>query len=191
MWCTRRSTFTNFEAKLGNLSPTCFPMKQATGCRGVFSHRLHPHIGFEAQTDKPPPTWFGGSNQWFCGPNHQTADAGFEAQTGKPERVVLRPNHKNSSHLFWGQTGRNRWPWFWGWTKKPMLLVFLCIVQTAHSVTRPLDHPATKYPTHAWPSTVLYTKSPTPASIIVAARHATPVTYTPWNKQTWFSKQNK
>jgi hypothetical protein len=29
-------------------------MKQATGYRCVSSHRLHPLIGFKAQTDKPP-----------------------------------------------------------------------------------------------------------------------------------------
>jgi hypothetical protein len=33
-------------------------MKQAIGCQCVFSHRLHSLIGFEAQTDKPSPTWF-------------------------------------------------------------------------------------------------------------------------------------
>jgi hypothetical protein len=33
-------------------------MKQAARCRRVSSHHLHPLIGFEPQTDKPPPTWF-------------------------------------------------------------------------------------------------------------------------------------
>jgi hypothetical protein len=63
------------------------------------------------------------------------------------------------------------------------------MVQTAHSVTWPLNHPATDYPTCAWPSLVLCTKSTTPASILVAARHATHVTYTSWDKQTRFSTQ--
>jgi hypothetical protein len=55
---TRRRSFTSFEAKLGNPIPTCFTMKQATGCQRVFSHRLHPLIGFEVRIDKPPPTLF-------------------------------------------------------------------------------------------------------------------------------------
>jgi hypothetical protein len=70
-----------FEAKLGNPTPTCFTMKQATGCRRVSSHRLHPVIGFEAQTDKPPPTWF-----W--GPNQETV------------MVILRPKSPNSRPWF-------------------------------------------------------------------------------------------
>jgi hypothetical protein len=48
----------SFEAKLGNPCPTCFMMKQAAGSRRVSSHCLRPLIGFEAQTEKPPPTWF-------------------------------------------------------------------------------------------------------------------------------------
>jgi hypothetical protein len=55
---TSRRSFASFEAKLGNPSPTCFATKQAVECRCVSSHRLHPLISFEAQTDKPPPTWF-------------------------------------------------------------------------------------------------------------------------------------
>jgi hypothetical protein len=76
-------------------------------------------------------------------------------------------------HRFWGQTRRNRpngfvvklvknhpsgfevkpltncRPWFWGSTKKHMLLISSYMVQTAHSVTRPPDRPATEYPTCA------------------------------------------
>jgi hypothetical protein len=32
---------------------------------------------------------------------------------------------------------------------KLMLLVYTCMVQTTHSVTRPLDRSATEYPTYA------------------------------------------
>jgi hypothetical protein len=56
-------------------------MKQAIGCRRVSSHHLHPLIGFEAQTDKPPPTW-------FLGPNQETV------------MVILRPKSPNCSYLF-------------------------------------------------------------------------------------------
>jgi hypothetical protein len=41
------------------------------------------------------------------------------------------------------------------------------------------------------PSPVPCISSPTPATILVAARHAAPVTYTPGDKQTRFSKRNK
>jgi hypothetical protein len=57
--CTiHHHTFTSFEAKLGNPNPTSFTTKQAAGCQRVSSHCLHLLIGFEAQTDKPPPLSF-------------------------------------------------------------------------------------------------------------------------------------
>jgi hypothetical protein len=90
-------SITSFEAKLRTSRLTCFKMKQAARCQCVSSHHLHPLIGFEAQTDKPPPTWFWGPNQetvvvilrpkspnrhpWFWGPIQETLT------------VVLRPNH--------------------------------------------------------------------------------------------------
>jgi hypothetical protein len=40
--------------------------------------------GFEAQTKK--------LSQWFCGPNHQTGAASFEAQIEKPLTLILRFN---------------------------------------------------------------------------------------------------
>jgi hypothetical protein len=85
----------------------------------------------------------------------------------------------------------NRWTWFWGSTKKPVLLVSLCTVQTAHSITRLPDHPAIEYPTCAWSSPIICTRSPTPTYILIAARYVAPATYTPWDKQTWFSIQTK
>jgi hypothetical protein len=95
----------------------------------------------------------------------------------------------NRSYHFWGPNRETRRPWCWGSTKKPALLVSLCIVQTARNVTRPPDRQAIEYSTCAWPSPVLCIRSPTPATILVVARHVTPVTYTPWDKQTWFSIQ--
>jgi hypothetical protein len=41
------------------------------------------------------------------------------------------------------------------------------------------------------PSPVLCTRSPTHATVLVTARHATPATCTPRDKQTRFSKRNK
>jgi hypothetical protein len=88
--CTiRRRSSTRFEAKLGNSSPTCITMKQAAGCRCVSALRLHPVIGFEAQTDKPPPTLFWGPNQetvvvGLRQKHWQTIATGFEAKPGNP-----------------------------------------------------------------------------------------------------------
>jgi hypothetical protein len=63
-------------------------------------------------------------------------------------------------------------------------------VQTAHDATRPLDRSTTDYPTCAT-IPVLCTRSPTPTTILIAARHAAPATSTPRDKETRFSKQNK
>jgi hypothetical protein len=41
------------------------------------------------------------------------------------------------------------------------------------------------------PSPVLCTRSPTPATVLIAARHAAPTTCTPRDKQTQFSERNK
>jgi hypothetical protein len=41
------------------------------------------------------------------------------------------------------------------------------------------------------PSPIICTRSPTSAMILVAARHATPSSYTPWGKQMRFFKGNK
>jgi hypothetical protein len=138
---------------------------------------------YGAQTKKP--------SRWFCGPHHQTVATGFVAQIGKPERVILRPNHKNRSHQFWCQTWRSRWLWFWGWTKKPALILSLCMVQITHSITRPLDSSAIEYLTCAWPSSVLCTKSHTLSSILIIAHHAALVTYASWDNQTCFSTLNR
>jgi hypothetical protein len=125
----------------------------------------HSLLGFEAQTKKP--SW------WFWGPNHQTVAVSFESQTGKPsttgfqakagETIAIgfdvklknRPSGfevkplTNRPSGFEAKPLSNCRPWFWGWTKKPAQPVSLCMVQTTHGDTRPLDHPTTEYPTCA------------------------------------------
>jgi hypothetical protein len=54
-------------------------------------------------------------------------------------------------------------------------------VQTAHGATRPLGWPPSTRPVR--PSPVLCTRSPTPATVLVAARHATSATCTPRDKK--------
>jgi hypothetical protein len=146
---TRRCSFTSCEAKLENPNATCFTTMQVVGCRRVSSHRLHPFIDFEVQSNKPPSIWFWSSNQ-------QNIDTDFEAQTGKPTLLVF----------------------------------FLCMMWITHGVTRPPDRLATEYLTYARSSPILRTKSPTPASIIIIARHIAFATYTSWDKQMHFSTPN-
>jgi hypothetical protein len=103
----------------------------------------------------------------------------FEAQITKPEMSVLRPKLGNPPP-----------PWFWGSTKKTALLVSTCQVQPH---TAPPDLSTARPPSTrpVRPSLVLCTRSPTPATVLVVARHAAPATYTPRDKQTWFSKRTK
>jgi hypothetical protein len=190
-----RYTFTSFQAKLGNPSSTCFQVKQAARSwhvshavfilplvlwhnRQTITHLVLRHKPRNRHSD-------------FVGQITKPQLPVLRPKPGEPPTLLLRPNQETRSHRFWGQTRRNCQPWFWGWTKKPTLLVSLCMVQTAHSVSRPLDHPVTEYLTCTWSSPVLYTKSPTPNSILVTARHIAPVTCTPGDKQSRFSTQHK
>jgi hypothetical protein len=108
---------TNFEAKPGETIAT------------IFEGKLKKTVatGFEAKTEK--------TVSGVLRPNHwQTVAIGFEDQTDeKPFEWFWGQNTHKLSQCFWGQT--NRRPWFWGWTKKHMLLISMCTVQTAHSVT--------------------------------------------------------
>jgi hypothetical protein len=61
---------------------------------------------------------------------------------------------------------------------KPELLVFMCMMQTAHSAAQSLDRLTIEYLTCAT-IPVRCTRSPTLATIVIDARHAAPVTYTP------------
>jgi hypothetical protein len=68
----------------------------------------------------------------------ETVAAGFEA---KPLETVTAG--------FEAEPLTNRRPWFEGSTKKPALLVFMCMVQTTYGATQPLNRPDTEYPTCA------------------------------------------
>jgi hypothetical protein len=170
-------------------------------------HHLHPHVSFVAQ-----PT---NHTHLILRPKPGNRHGDFVGQITKPQLPVLRPKSGNPSKWFWGQPIRTVATGFQpklgetvaigfeakpgetvdiGFEAKPKkltLLVSLCTVQTAHSITWLLDRPATEYPTCAWPSPILCTKSSTPASILITVRHAAPVTYTLWDKQTRFSTWNK
>jgi hypothetical protein len=127
---------------------------------------------------------------WFWGPDHQIIAAGFEAETGKtvatgfdakPDKtvqVILRPNHWQTIGLGFEAQPRN------SCSSSPRAQ---CRPHTAPpnlSITQPLST------WHVQPFPILYIMSPTPATILMTARHATPTTCTPWDKQTRFSKWN-
>jgi hypothetical protein len=180
---TRRCSFASFEAKLGNPSRTCFQAKQAARSRYV-SHAIFilPSVLLCNWQTIP---------HFVLRPKSRKCCSDFVGQITKSQQLVLRPKSGNLMTLVLRSNQETPWPWFWDWTKKPTLLISLCSVQTTHSVTRSLNHPATEYPTCVWQSPVLYIKSPTPASILITVCHIAPVTYTSWDKQMCFSTQHK
>jgi hypothetical protein len=148
----------SLESRLRNPSPTWFQMKQIARSQCVSRIDLPPSVLWCDRTTKA---------RLILRHKPKNNHGDFKAQITKLELSVLRLKPENRRF------------WFWGSTKKPALLVSLCTEQTAHRVTRPPDHSATEYSTCAWPSPVLCTRSPTPATILIAVHHVAPVTYTP------------
>jgi hypothetical protein len=101
----------------------------------------------------------------------------FVVQITKLQQPVLRPNWEKSSILVLRLNQE---------TRSPHLLV--------HSANRTQRLPTSRSSDHRLSDLcltilVLCTKSPTPISILIATRHAAPVTYTSRDKQTRFSTQ--
>jgi hypothetical protein len=116
---------------------------------------------------------------------------GFEAQITKPSTLGLRLKPRNCRGGFEAKPLTNRRHQFLGQTRKPVLLVSsTCTMRVAHDITWAPDCLAPEYPTCAWLSPILYTKSPTPTSIHIVARHVAFATYMSWDKQTRFSTSN-
>jgi hypothetical protein len=127
---------------------------------------------FEAKLEKTVATGFEAKPE-------KTVAVGFEAKPLKTVRVVLRPNHLQTVDLGFKAQPRN------SRSSSPRARCRPHKVPPDLSIARP---PSTR---PVWSSSVLCTRSPTPATILIAACHATPATCTPWDKQTWFSKRNK
>jgi hypothetical protein len=109
----------------------------------------------------------------------ETVTTGFEAKPVKTVQVVLRPNHSQTvDHGFEAQPRNTHSSFPRAWCRPHMTPPDLLTARPPS--TRPVR-----------PSLVLCIRSPTPTTILVAARHATPATCTPWDKQTWFSEWNK
>jgi hypothetical protein len=140
--------------------------------------------GFEA---KPPETTTVG----FEVKPLETVATGFEAKPVKTVQVVLRSNHSQTIPVV---LRPNHWQTVdLGFKAQPRnscssSLRAWCRPHTVPpdlSIARPLNTRPVR------PSLALYTRSPTPAMILVTARHTAPATCTSQDKQTWFSKRNK
>jgi hypothetical protein len=143
----------------------------------------------------PPPPWFWGSTKkptsgFEAKPGETVATSfeaklekivatGFEAKPAKLSQQVLRPNHSQNVDLGFEAQPRN-----------PQS-------SSPHARCRPHMAPpylSTARPSstqHVRPSPVLCTRSPTPATVLVAACYAAPATCTPRDKQMRFFKWNK
>jgi hypothetical protein len=162
---------------------TCFATKQAAWCRCVSSHRLHPLIGFEVQTDKPPPTWVWDPNQetitvilrskssncqpWFWGTNQETI------------AVVLRPNHWQTVATGFEAKPENLW-----FSSPPRVRYGSHMTSNDLPIVRPLS--TRLVPNHL--------RSSTPSFLLLLdphrCCHITFFTYTSRDKQTCFSTLN-
>jgi hypothetical protein len=100
----------------------------------------------------------------------------FVAKPAKTVQVVLMRNHSQTVDLGFEAQPRNPRSSFPRARCRPHM------VPPDLSITRP---PSTR---PVRPSPVLCTRSPTPTTILVAARHTAPATCTPRDKQTRFSK---
>jgi hypothetical protein len=112
------------------------------------------------------------TKRYSGGKNNQAACTHAESKDSKPEPEEPRPWHGKlrekilceklqargqlATKLDLAQTAQNSFdvkplpnhrPSFWGSTKKLALQVSTCQVQTVYSVTRPVNHPVTEYPT--------------------------------------------
>jgi hypothetical protein len=170
-------------------------------CDATDKHNL---LGFEAQTKKPP--------QWFWGPNHQTVAADFEGQIKNPQPPWFWGSTKKPTTNFEAKSGETVTTDFEVKPEKTVSVVLkLNHWQTVDlgfeaqprnsrsSSPRTRCRPHTTLPNlpivrpsstrHVRPFSVLYTKSLTPATILVATRHTAPTTYTSWDKQIRFFNQ--
>jgi hypothetical protein len=175
---------------------------------------LHPPIGFVAQLTNRSPAGFDAQTNklswWFWVPNHHIV----ACLVLRHKPINRRGDRKTLHHRFWGQTG---WNYHIGFEAKPLINrpndfevkpltnCRPCFEaqsrNSCSSFSRAQCRPHTASPDFSIvrpPSTqpvrsspILCTRSPTPATILVAGCHATPGTCTPRNKQTQFSNKKQ
>jgi hypothetical protein len=162
-------------------------------------------LDFEAQTKKP--------SRWFWGPNHQTKATSFDAQTRKPSTTLFWGSTKKPTADFEAKPGETVATSFEAKLEKTVWVV----LRPNHSQTvdlgfvaqprnPPSSSPRARCRPHTAPpdllivrppstrpvrsSPILCTRSPTPATILITARHAAPTTCTPRDKDKRKTKWN-
>jgi hypothetical protein len=152
-WGSTKKPTTGFEVKLGETVATSFEAKLEKTVAAGFEAKLLENVATS-----------------FEAKLEKTVATGFEAKPVKTVWVVLRPNHSQTVDLgFEAQPINSR-------SSSPRAR---CKPHTAPpdlSIARP---PSTR---PVWPSLIFYTRFSTLATILVTARHATPVTCTPQDK---------
>jgi hypothetical protein len=151
---------------------------------------LHPPIGFVAQlTNQAKPGEIDPTG--IKAKPGETVTTGFETKPEKTVPVVLRSNHWQTVPVI---LRPNHWQTInLGFEAQPRNSRSSSSRARYRLHTTSPDLPIVRPPSirHVQPSLVLYTRSPTPAMILIAARHVAPTTCTPWDKQIWFSTRNK
>jgi hypothetical protein len=173
-WGSTKKPTADFEEKPGETIATSFEAKlEKTIATGIEAKPVKTVAsGFEA---KPLETVTAG----FEAKPLETVATGFEAKPTKTVWVVLKPNYSQTVDL--------------GFEGQPRNLCSSSPRARCRSHTAPPDLSTARPPStrHVRPSLVLCTRSPTPATVLVVARHATPGTCTPRDKQTRFSEWKK
>jgi hypothetical protein len=147
----------SLDDSLGNPSATCFQAKQAARSRYVFRAVLPPSVlGHNRQTEA----------HLVLSHKPKIRRGDFESQITKSELLILRSNHSQTIDL--------------GFETRPRNPRFSSPRARCRSHTAPPDlsiaQPSSTRPVR--PSPVLCTRSPTPATILVATRHAALITCT-------------
>jgi hypothetical protein len=152
----------SFEAKPGETVTTSFEVKLEKTVTAGFEVKLLETVtaSFEA---KPLETVTAG----FEAKPPETVTTGFEAKPVKTVLVVLTTNHSQTVDLGFEAQPRN------SCSSSPCARCRPHTTPLDLSITRPLSTRPVQ------PSPILCTKSPTPAIILIAARHAAPATCTP------------
>jgi hypothetical protein len=161
-WGSTKKLTAGFEVKAGETVVTSFEVKLEKTVA----------ISFEAKLEKTVTAGFEAKPL-------EAVTTSFKAKPVKTVWVVLRSNHSQTIDLSFKAQLRNMR------SSSPHTRCRLHTAPPDLSIVRP---PSTR---PVRPSLILYNRSSTPATILVVARHAAPVTCTPWDKQVRFSKQNK
>jgi hypothetical protein len=149
------------------------------------------HHRFWGQTERNRWPWFWGQTKkstiGFEAKPGEAVATNFEVKLKKTVPLVLRPKHWQTVPVV---LRPNHWQTIeLGFEAQPRNL------RLSSSHARCRSHIVSPDLSIVWPPStqhvrlflVLCTRSHTSATILIAVRQAAPATYTPWDKQTWFS----